>query len=106
MTTVTLRQDAEDGGWVRLFLMGEIDLANSAELETQIYATIEPHVNGVVVDLSDVSYIDSAGVRVLVLLASRLELRRVGLRFVSPTGSLARRVVEITGLEALASDSA
>lgn len=105
MTQATLTVRSEEEGQVRLVLGGEIDIANADHLGNQMHAAIGNQVTAVVVDLTDVTYIDSAGVRVLAMLASRLDQLRVDLRLVVPPGSLARRVVEITGLGTLASDS-
>lgn len=104
MTTATFTKHAEADGSVRLSLAGEIDLANAAEFEIQINAAVDNQATGVTVDLTEVTYIDSAGVRILITLASRLELRGIALRVVGPSGSLARRVIEITGLEDLTTD--
>lgn len=105
MTQETLAVRSEEGGYIRLVLGGEIDMANADRLGNRMHTAIGNEVRGVVVDLTDVTYIDSAGVRVLVMLASRLNQLRVDLQLIVPPGSLTRRVVEITGLEALASDS-
>jgi len=52
----------------------------------------------VVVDLGDVGYLDSAGLRVLAGLASRLRQHQITLRVAAPDGTPARRVIELTGL--------
>lgn len=105
MTQATLAARSEEGGYLRLVLGGEIDMANADHLGDQMHAAIGNQVMGVVVDLTDVTYFDSAGVRVLAMLASRLHQLRVDLQLVVPEGSLARRVVEIAGLGALATES-
>lgn len=95
----------EESGQAQIVLDGEIDLSNASEVESQIHATLHNQMTRVTVDLSRVSYIDSAGVRLLVKLASRLKVLRIDFGIVVPFGSAARRVVEITGLEEFATDS-
>lgn len=51
-----------------------------------------------VVDLSDITYLDSAGVALLLRLAERLRSRRRQLHLVVPRGSPVRRVLDFTGL--------
>ena len=51
------------------------------------------------IDLSDVSYLDSAGVRMLAELDHRLGWRAQALRVVAPEASRSRRVLAIAGLE-------
>lgn len=58
-------------------LTGEVDLSNAMELKGLITDAVPNSALGVVLDLSGVSYIDSAGVRLLLSLAGRLRWRRV-----------------------------
>jgi len=51
-----------------------------------------------VLDLSDITYLDSAGVALLLRLAERLRSRRRELQLVVPRGSPVRRVLDFTGL--------
>jgi len=79
---------------------GEIDLANRDELLARIVA----HANGarrVVLDLSDVVYLDSAGVR-LVFETSR-ELARLGidLALVQPSAPYVARVLNLAAVDQL-----
>lgn len=102
MSQATVDVQEEGGGRVQIVLDGEIDLANVTDVENQIHAALHNQVTVVIVDLTDVDYIDSAGVRLLVKLASRLRILRIDFRINVPADSVARRVVELTGLEAFA----
>ncbi|MTD59450.1 STAS domain-containing protein [Amycolatopsis pithecellobii] len=97
MTTATLssRVDGED---VVVQIVGEIDLANATEVQEQIYAVVGNEAVRVVLDLADVEYLDSAGLRVLFTLAERLRVRQIGLDLIVPPGTAVRRVVEMSGL--------
>lgn len=96
--TVTARADADT---VMIALAGEIDLSNAGFVEQQISHSITNHVMHVAVDLTEVGYIDSVGMRVLFSLTTRLETAQIGLKLVSPIGSPARRVIEISGLDSI-----
>lgn len=62
-------------------LVGEIDLANAAELGREIAARTRS-ARAVLVDLSTVSFLDSAGVRLLDELVGELDERDTPIRFV------------------------
>ena len=86
---------------VRITLRGEIDLANAAVVEEQISAAVSNQVTTVTMDLGELTYIDSAGLHVLFALVARLEVLQIPLDVRVPPGSLARRVLELSGFGAL-----
>ena len=90
---------AGDDGVVVASLSGEIDLSNAAEITDALLGGVPNEALGLVIDLSAVSYIDSAGVRMLAELDHRLGWRAQALRVVAPQESRSRRVLEIAGLE-------
>jgi anti-anti-sigma factor len=90
-----------DDGSVRIAVGGEVDLANAATVEAQIMAAITNQVTSVSVDLRELDYMDSAGMRILFSLASRLAGLQIALEVVAPVGSPARRLVEVSGLASL-----
>lgn len=92
---------AVDGSLVRIACRGEVDLANVADVEDGIFSAITNLVTAVSVDLTDVVYIDSAGLQVLFGLAARLRVLQTDLEVVAPVGSPARRAVELSGLGSL-----
>ena len=96
--TVTARAD---GDTVLIVLAEEIDLSNADSVERQIVDAISNQAMRVAIDLTDIGYIDSIGMRVLFALTTRLETAQIGLKLVSPIGSPARRVIEISGLDSI-----
>jgi anti-anti-sigma factor len=64
MTMATVKTSAESGS-IRIRLSGEIDLANVAAVEEEILAAVPDQPTAVSVDLTDLTYIDSAGIRIL-----------------------------------------
>jgi anti-anti-sigma factor len=77
---------------------GEIDLSNAHEVSAAIGTAMGQEARRLVVDLSDITYLDSAGVALLLRLAERLRARRRQLQLVVPRGSPVRRVLDFTGL--------
>lgn len=81
---------------------GEIDLANAARARDDLLA-IAADAEGLVVDLTAVPYLDSAGVRILFHLARDLRRRDQTLIVTLPVGSPLRRVLKITSFHEVAS---
>jgi anti-anti-sigma factor len=79
-------------------IRGEIDLANADTIGAAIFDMLSNQELDFVVDLSDVRYIDSAGIRMLFELSRLLEEHRQRLVIVVPRGSLVRRSLEVGGL--------
>jgi anti-anti-sigma factor len=77
---------------------GEIDLSNAHEVSSAIGTVMGQEARWLVVDLSDITYLDSSGVALLLRLAERLQTRRRQLHLVVPRGSPVRRVLVFTGL--------
>jgi anti-anti-sigma factor len=97
VTTAVVDVTVDDGN-VRIAVAGEVDLANAAAVEDQIVAAITNQATSVSVDLGEVDYMDSAGMRLLFSLASRMAGLQIALEVVAPVGSSARRLVEVSGL--------
>jgi anti-anti-sigma factor len=81
-------------------LFDDIDMGNAASLYREMLDGISHDAIGLVVDLSEVGHIDSAGIRMLHNLAGRLAQRRLELRVVVPDGSSVRRVLELSCFDA------
>ena len=90
---------AAEDGVVIASLAGEIDLSNATEITDALLGGVPNEALGLVIDLSNVSYLDSAGVRMLAELDHRLGWRAQALRVVAPETSRSRRVLVIAGLE-------
>ena len=88
-------------GVVVATLSGEIDLSNAAQITRSVVDAVPNEAVGLVMDLSDVAYLDSAGVRMLAELERRLGWRSQAFRVVAPEGSRTRKVLSIAGLDGL-----
>lgn len=77
---------------------GEVDMANAASVRIRIAELVAPQDDALVVDLSPLSFIDSAGLHALVELATALEERRQRLVLCVPHGNQVERTIEMVGL--------
>jgi anti-sigma B factor antagonist len=79
-------------------LKGEVDMSNAASVRLQIAESVTPDDDALLVDLSELSFIDSAGLHSLIELGSVLDERRQLLLLCVPHGSTIERAIEIIGL--------
>lgn len=91
-----------EGSRVQVSVTGDIDLANASEIEARIEAAIPNEATAVDVDLTDVTYLDSAGLRILFRLVVRLERLQIDLCIQAPAGSAARHAIDMSGMPAIA----
>lgn len=83
----------QTGPVARLVASGELDIATVPDLETAFEQALSADPQSIVVDLSQVTFIDSTGIRLLLSMSDRGE-GRVGLI----PGAQVDRVIEITGM--------
>jgi anti-sigma B factor antagonist len=86
-----------DGELRVLRLVGELDGAVAPELQRELEAAMKPPVGQVVVDLSDLEFIDSIGIAVVVQ-AMREDDGSPTLRFIPSRAAGVKRVLELTGV--------
>ena len=91
-----LHVESEDGRVV-VRLAGEIDLSNVDGLEAQIDGAIA-HAQDVVIDLTAIDFIDSRGLRLLKRVSAAVDSRDGTLLVVAPASSIARSVLDLTGM--------
>lgn len=82
----------ESRGWLVVAPSGEIDLATVDALDQALAENRDT-----VLDLSEVSFMDSTGLRSLVGVHNRLKENGSRFRLVVPSGAVSR-IIEITGL--------
>ena len=76
-------------------LTGELDIAGADLAGRRIAEAVPSSARGVVVDMTDLEFIDSSGVSMLFGLARRVGSRRQELRVVAPAGKPVARVLQI-----------
>lgn len=78
---------------------GDIDLSNVDELRDELTGVTPNHALGIVFDLSEVEYLDSAGLRLIQRLREDLRVRGQKLQLVIPEGSVILDVLRLAGLD-------
>jgi anti-sigma B factor antagonist len=76
-------------------LTGELDISGADATGQRIAEAVPSSARGVVVDMSELEFIDSSGVSMLFELARRVGSRRQELRVVAPAGKPVARVLDI-----------
>ncbi len=86
-----------DGTTVRLALTGELDIAGAARVEHELERIEREPPSTIVLDLSELAFMDSTGLRVIVAADSRA--REQARRLVIVRGSdTVQRIIEMTRL--------
>ena len=75
---------------------GELDRTSAADLELHLQSALDHGVRDIVVNLRDVSFMDSAGLTALLRTAESARWR-YGHLFVTRPSDAARRLIELTG---------
>ena len=97
MPLADVRFEREDTTVVAV-LTGEVDMSNAASVRQQIAEAVTPDDDALVVDLFELSFIDSAGLHSLIELGTVLDERRQQLLLCVTHGSHIERAIEIIGL--------
>jgi anti-anti-sigma factor len=79
-------------------LDGELDMSNASELGTAIPSQVTNEALGVVIDLTNVTYIDSAGIHILFELRGRLKDRGQETQLVMPPDAPVAAALKIVGI--------
>jgi anti-anti-sigma factor len=98
VTPLSVEIVEDDDGPARIVAKGELDLSSAGQLEAALDRV--PDQGDVILDLGGLSFIDSSGIRVLVLAHGRWQDsgHRLVLRDVSP---VCQRTFEVAGLGGL-----
>ena len=86
-----------EGRRIVIHLSGEIDLSNADGLEAQIDVAAAD-LDDVVIDLTAVDFIDSRGLRLIKRISTGIATRNAALAVVAPPKSIARSVLDVTGM--------
>jgi anti-anti-sigma factor len=86
------------GNVIIVQVTGEIDLSNASDLRTAITDATPNDALGVVLDLSELDYVDSAGIHLLYRLGESLRNRGQTLRLVIPPRSPAADALRLAGV--------
>lgn len=77
---------------------GEIDLSNADDIGAAIALEMTNRARVLVLDLADVEYLDSAGMRLIFRMQERLRARSQTLRLVIPSASAVHDALRLAGV--------
>lgn len=77
---------------------GEVDLSNAQQLRAALAEATASSLMGVVLDLTAVDYLDSAGIHLIYSLRESLRRRGQGLRLVVPHASPVNETLRLAGV--------
>jgi anti-anti-sigma factor len=80
-------------------LTGELDMSNAEDIGAAVLEATPNDARGIVLDLSDVQYLDSAGIYVVFGMRSRLRARGQNLRLTVPGGSPVDDALRLAGVQ-------
>jgi anti-anti-sigma factor len=92
----------EEGGVLIARVEGEIESVNADQLRTALARRLTNASAGLVLDLTEAAYLDSAGIELLFDLARRLRTHRQRIRLVVPIAAPMRRVLDLCDIEEVA----
>ena len=98
MTLLAHVTEERHGGVTVVRVSGEIDASNARWLEDRLRAAMTNQSDGLVVDLTATTYLDSSGIALLFNLATALREHQQQLRLVVAEESPIDRMVRLTGL--------
>jgi len=77
---------------------GEVDMSNCGYIDNVVATTVSNQAFALILDLSEVTYVDSAGVRLLYQLDARLEVHQQRLIVLVPAGAAILRTLQAAGV--------
>ena len=99
MSTLARFDDEFQGGVAIARLAGEIDASNVDDISDRLRAMISNRSFALVVDLSGIEYVDSAGINLLFSLGEEMRTRQQLLAIVVRDSSPISRMIALTGLD-------
>jgi anti-anti-sigma factor len=92
----------EKGAVFLVGIRGEVDMSNAQQVGDEMRDAIPNHAEGVVLDLTQTSYLDSRGISLLFQMARRLNMRGQRLAIAVPEDAPIRSVLSLTGVGSVA----
>jgi anti-anti-sigma factor len=97
MPMADVRIEREDGTVVAI-VTGEVDMSNATSVRQQIAGSVTPGDDAVIIDMSELSFMDSAGLHGVIELSTVLAERRQRFLLCVPHDSPIARAIEVIGL--------
>lgn len=97
-TRFEIAERTQEGAPV-LAVAGELDLSTAVELAQRVQDVLAAAPTSLTVDLSEVTFMDSSGLRLLIELHQRAGAEAWTLELVPPTHEPARAILRLTGAD-------
>ena len=98
MKDLTIRSQELPNGWDAIVVEGEIDLATVEELQAAIDSGFEAEAEQLVVDLNGATFMDSTGLKTLVMANRRFS--EAGRSFaIAVSGGPVSRLIDLSGVD-------
>jgi anti-anti-sigma factor len=91
-------ESCREGAAYTVRLRGELDLAVCETFETALKTALQSDASAVLLDLRDLTFIDSAGLRALLIAVSSSEANGRRLRVARETSQAVQRTFDVTGI--------
>jgi anti-anti-sigma factor len=88
----------DEGRVVVARLSGEIDLSNTASIGGALAEQVPNSAHGLVLDLTDIDFLDSAGIHLIYELREKLRIRGQAMQLVIPRGSPVNDALRLAGV--------
>jgi anti-sigma B factor antagonist len=98
MTALSIISSELPGGWQCLAVEGEIDLATVPELEQAIDAVFNANSQPLAVDLRNTSFMDSTGLKALVMASRRFDEKDRAFA-IAVSGGPVSRLIDLSGVD-------
>lgn len=98
MTSLTIRNSELSSGWQCIVVAGEVDLATVEELEAAINQVHSSNSHPLVIDLRESSFMDSTGLKALVMANRKFEDSDRSFA-VAVSGGPVARLIDLSGVE-------
>jgi anti-sigma B factor antagonist len=82
-------------------LEGEVDLTRAPTIRVELLRAVDNRDHGLVIDLRETTYLDSAGVNIIFELAERLSSRQQLLAAVVPERAIVERVISLVNMRSI-----
>jgi anti-sigma B factor antagonist len=86
----------QSDGATRMELRGELDIGTAPALEQAVQRALDDGSREIVLDLGGTTFLDSSGLGALIRAARAVDARQGSMTVLSPHGSEARLVIEIS----------
>lgn len=94
---INLKKDLEVDFW-DVSVDGELDVSTAEEFKEYLHKLIDESIKNVRFDLSDLNYIDSTGLGVMIGILKRIKLENKDIYIKSPRDNV-KKIFSITGLD-------